>query len=190
VLQFLFGWPGDARAVLVALGPISVTAFELRLVLMAIARCFALVAAVSLFTATTTESEIAHGIEDSLAPLSKLGFPAHRIALAATTAFRFVPLVAGELEAIVKAQASRGGDFGSGRGGPIAKARAYLPLFVPVTVRALERAEALAEAMEARCYSGNGRTRYVVYERRTGETLVRLGSAALCAGAFVLGARI
>ena len=70
-----------------------------------------------------------------------------------------MPIIVGELEAIAKAQASRGADFGSGRGGPIAKARAYLPLFVPVTVRALERAELLAEAMEARGYTGEGRTR-------------------------------
>jgi energy-coupling factor transport system permease protein len=188
ILQFLFGWPNDESLVLLRLGPISITVFELRLVLMAIARCVALVAAIGLFTSTTTESEIAHGIEDSLEPLARLGLPVHRLALAVTTAFRFVPIVAGELEAIVKAQASRGGDFGSGRGGPIAKARAYLPLFVPVTIRALERAEALAEAMEARCYSGDGRTRYVVYERASGEGLVRLGALGLCAAAFAAGA--
>ena len=188
VLQFIFGWPNDASPVLARLGPVSVTAFELRLVLMAIGRCVALLAAVGLFTSIATESEIAHGIEDSLSPLAKLGLPVHRLALAVATAFRFVPIVAGELEAIVKAQASRGGDFGSGKGGPIAKARAYLPLFVPVTIRALERAEALAEAMEARCYSEEGRTRYVVYEAAPREGLVRLGALAVCAAAFAAGA--
>jgi len=187
-LQFLFAWPGDRSAVLLALGPIRATAFELRLVATAIARCAAIVAAVGLFTALSTESEIAHGIEDALEPLGRLGFPAHRLALAATTAFRFIPLVAGELEAIVKAQASRGGDFGTGRGGPVAKARAYLPLFVPVTLRALDRAEILAEAMEARCYSESGRTRYVVYPKAPGEGAARLALVALCAACFSVGA--
>jgi len=186
-LQFLFSWPGDASARLVALGPISITAFELRLVVMAILRCFSIIASVGLFTAITTESEIGHGIEDFLAPFSRFGFPSHRIALAAATAFRFIPLVAGELESIVKAQAARGGDFGTGKGGPIAKARAYLPLFVPVTIRALERAETLAEAMEARCYSDEGRTRYVTYKPLRGEALVRVCMVALCAAAFAAG---
>jgi energy-coupling factor transport system permease protein len=92
-------------------------------------------------------------------------------------ALRFVPIIALELENITKAQASRGASFGSGRGGPIAKARAYIPIFVPVIIRALERAELLVEAMEARCYVGEGRTRYAVYEKAKGETAVRIGIA-------------
>ena len=187
ILQFLFGWPGDGSPRLLSLGPVALTAFELRLVLVAMGRCFALVAAIGLFTSVSTEVEMAHGLEDVLAPAARLGFPAHRLALAATTAFRFVPLVAGELEAVVKAQASRGGDFGTGRGGPIAKARAYLPLFAPVTIRALERAEALAEAMEARCYTGEGRTRYARYPRPRGEAAVRAALLLSCAAAFAAG---
>ena len=102
-----------------------------------------------------------------------------------------MPIVAGELEAIVKAQAARGADFGSGRGGPIKKTRAYLPLFVPVTIRALERAEALAEAMEVRCYSGgDGRTRYLVYEKTKGESVVRAAAIAYCAAVLVVDALI
>jgi len=187
-LQFLFAWPGDSSARLFSIGPVAITAFELGVLAMAIARCLAIVAAIGLFTSVTTESEIAHGIEDLLAPLSRIGLPAHRAALAATISFRFIPIVAGELETIVKAQASRGGDFGTGKGGPIAKARAYLPLFVPVTIRALERAEILAEAMEARCYTEAGRSRYLVYPPVRGEAIVRAGLVALCAAAFAAGA--
>jgi energy-coupling factor transport system permease protein len=97
-----------------------------------------------------------------------------------------VPILVGELESIAKAQASRGADFGSGRGGPIAKARAYLPLFVPVTIRALERAELLAEAMEARGYTGEGRTRLASYPEQKGEALARLAAFAACGSSFVL----
>ncbi len=105
-------------------------------------------------------------------------------------AFRFIPIIAGELEAIVKAQASRGADFG-GRGfNPIAKVIAYIPLVVPVTIRALERANALADAMEARCYSSRGRTRYIVSESGTMDFALSIsalvfGTAATFAG-FIL----
>jgi energy-coupling factor transport system permease protein len=88
-------------------------------------------------------------------------------------AFRFIPIITGELESVVKAQAARGADFGRKKGGPIRKARAYLPLLLPVTIRALERAEALAEAMEARCYSSKGRSRYVESLGGPGDLLVR-----------------
>ena len=184
LLQTLFSWPGDNSAVLLALGPVSLTALELRLVLMMGLRTLCLMTVVALFTSVTSEGETVHGIEDSLAPLSRLGLHPQRLALAVGIALRFVPILAGELESIAKAQASRGADFGSGRGGPIAKARAYLPLFVPVTVRALERAEALAEAMEARGYVDVGRTRLASYPRRRGEGLARIAALLVCVAAF------
>ncbi|MGO8695555.1 MAG: energy-coupling factor transporter transmembrane component T family protein [Rectinemataceae bacterium] len=191
VFQMVFGWPGDRSTVLFRLGPVSLTLRVLGTIVMALARTVSLMTLISLFTSVTTEGEIAHGIEDSLSALSRVGFPAHSLALAVATAFRFVPIVAGELEAIVKAQAARGADFGSGRGGPIKKTRAYLPLFVPVTIRALERAEALAEAMEVRCYSGgDGRTRYLVYEKTKGESVVRAAAIAYCAAVLVVDALI
>jgi len=186
VLQFFFATSGDASAVLFALGPFSMTSAEARLSLMAAARTVGLVTAIGLFTSVTSESETMHGIEDLLRPLARLGLPARRLSLAVGIVFRFIPVIALELESIVKAQASRGADFGSGRGGPIAKARAYLPLFVPVTLRALERAELLAVAMEARGYSEEGVTRYAIYERTRGEGLARLAAAASCAAALII----
>jgi energy-coupling factor transport system permease protein len=185
-LQSLFTWPGDRSAVLLSLGPISLTAKELRLVLMMGLRTLSLMTVIALFTSVTSEGETVHGIEDFLEPLARLGLHPQRLALAAGIALRFVPLIAGELETIAKAQASRGADFGSGRGGPIAKGRAYLPLFVPVTLRALERAEALAEAMEARGYVEEGRTRLACYPKQRLETLVRVAALAACASSFVV----
>lgn len=182
LLEFLFSFPGDNSAVLLRLGPVSATAREGMAVLMAIGRTVDLMVVVGLFTSVTSEGEIAHGIEDAFAPFSRGGKAVRQFALVVSLSFRFIPLIAGELEAIVKAQASRGADFGTGRGGPIAKLKSYLPLFVPVTVRALERAELLAEAMEARCYSGEGRTRYVRYEGVPAEGLA-VALAFLFAGA-------
>jgi energy-coupling factor transport system permease protein len=190
VLQALFPWPGDVSRLLVSLGPIAFTANKAHSVLMMFARTLSLMTVIGLFTSVTSEGESVHGIEDVLAPVAHLGRAAaryaHRLALAVGIALRFVPIIVGELEAIAKAQASRGADFGSGKGGPIAKARAYLPLFVPVTVRALERAELLAEAMEARGYTGEGRTRLASYPRQKGEGLARLAAIAACAGSFIL----
>ncbi|MCX7023886.1 MAG: energy-coupling factor transporter transmembrane component T [Spirochaetes bacterium] len=186
VLQVVFAWPGDASAKLLSAGPVVVTAMEVRLAAMTSARMVALMAVIALFTSVTTERETAYGIEDFFAPLARIGFPAHALALAVAMSFRFVPIIAGELEAIVRAQASRGGDFGASGSGPIRKARAYAPLFVPVVVRALERAEILVEAMESRRYSGANRTRYATFKMAEGEILVRLSVAALgVAGTFV-----
>jgi energy-coupling factor transport system permease protein len=186
ILQALFSWPGDSSRILLSLGPFAFTAREARLVAMTVLRTFSLITVIGLFTSVTSEGESVHGIEDVLAPLARLGLHPQRLALAVGIALRFVPMIAGELEAIAKAQASRGADFGSGKGGPLAKARAYLPLFVPVTVRALERAELLAEAMEARGYAEEGRTRLASYPRQRGESLARLAALALCAASFAL----
>lgn len=157
-LQFLFRWPGDRSAILVSVGPFAFTLRELWMVAIVLLRSGGMMALVGWFTSVTTEADAARGIEDMLRPLAARSAFVHRISLAAATAIRFVPIVAGELEEIVKAQACRGADFGAGKKNVIAKAKAYLPLFVPVTIRALERAELLAEAMEARCYTGEGRT--------------------------------
>ncbi len=187
-LQFLFGWPGDHSAALFTLGPLSATAREAAAVGMAVARTVALMVLLGVFTSITSEGEIAHGVEDLLDPLARLGLPVHRLALVVSATFRFIPVIAGELESIVKAQASRGADFGTGKGGPFARARAYLPLIVPVTVRALERAEVLAEAMEARCYTGKDRTRWVVYPKVRGEDAIRALALVFCAAAFAVDA--
>jgi energy-coupling factor transport system permease protein len=187
LMQVLFGWRGDESRVLASVGPFALSARVALNIVMAFVRTFSLMTIIALFTSTSGEGEIARGIEDILSPLAALRFPAHELAFAVAMAFRFIPIVAGELESIVRAQAARGADFGTGRGGPLAKVRAYLPLFVPVTIRALERAEALAEAMEARCYRGReGRSRYVVYDRIRGEKAARGAAVAFCAAAIAL----
>lgn len=160
-VQLLISWPNDASLVLAAIGPVSVTAREALAVLTMGLRFVAIMTAIGLFTSVTSEGDTARGVEDLFAPLAALGFPARPLALMIAVAFRFIPIIAGEFESVVKAQAARGADFGAGARGPVRKAKAYLPLLVPVTIRALERAEALAEAMEARCYGTGPATRYV-----------------------------
>lgn len=162
IFQVLVSWPSDTSVQLLQVGGVSFTVREAVSVGSMVIRFLALMTTLGLFTSVTSESETARGVEDLFAPLSRLGFPGRGLALSMAVAFRFIPIIAGELESIVKAQAARGADFGTGRAGPIRKARAYLPLVVPVIVRALERAESLAVAMEARGYGIGAATRYTV----------------------------
>lgn len=187
-LQVVFTGPQDRSAVLLAVGPVSLTVREVLAVLAMALRFVTLMLALGLFTSVITEGDTARGVEDLFAPLERFGFPARGLGLTVAVAFRFIPIVAGELETIVKAQAARGADLGSRRGGPIRKARAYLPLLVPVTIRALERAEVLAEAMEARGWSSGPRTRYAVSGGGRWDPLVKLGALAFAAAAVWAGA--
>jgi len=127
-------------------------------------------------------------VEDLFTPLVRIGFPARAFALMIAVAFRFIPIVAGEFESVVKAQAARGADFGVGARNPIRKAKAYVPLIVPVTIRALERAEALAEAMEARCYGAGPATRYVDTAGGAGDRVAMVLAAVYAAGIFAIPA--
>lgn len=186
ILQFLFQWPGDRSATLISLGIFSLTIRELWIVAMILIRAAAMMTIVGWFTSITTEAEAAKGIEDIARPFSSKTFPIHRLALAVAAAIRFIPIIAGELEEIVKAQASRGADFGQDTKGLLAKARAYLPLFVPVTIRALERAEMLAEAMEARCYTGEGQTVAPKTPMKRPEWFIRVFSPVIVIGVLVV----
>ena len=109
-------------------------------------------------TLTTSPVNLTAGLESLLAPLKKLGAPAHEIAMIMTIALRFVPTLMTEADKIAKAQSSRGAGFG--RGGLFSRVKGLLPLFVPLFVSAIRSAEELATAMEARCYRGGAnRTR-------------------------------
>lgn len=131
----------------------------LRLGLLLAARILILVTTAGLLTATTAPVALADGLEDLLSPLKKLRFPAHEVAMMMTIALRFIPTLGEEAETISRAQAARGADFDSG--GLLKRARALVPILVPLTVGAFRRADELAEAMESRGYRGGvGRVRY------------------------------
>lgn len=127
-------------------------------------RFFSLVLLFSLFTAVTRVSEISHGVEALLQPFGLKSGLAHDASLVVTITFRFIPILAQEAEQITKAQAARGGDFGTWKTGFLKKARLYIPLIIPLFIAALERSEILVEAMESRCYEpGKTRTRLDEY---------------------------
>jgi energy-coupling factor transport system permease protein len=122
-------------------------------------RFFLLILMTSILTLTTTPIEITDGLESLLAPLNKIKFPVHELALMMSISLRFIPTLMQETDKIMKAQTARGVDFASG---PIKdRVKAIIPLLIPLFVSSFKRAEELAVAMEARGYrGGEGRTKY------------------------------
>lgn len=147
-----------------------------------ITRFSIMVLGLSLFSFSTTTTELTHGIEHLLRPLQALGLPAHEFALVVNIAIRFLPILAEEAERLMKAQASRGADFGHGQRNLIKRTRKLLPLLVPLFLVSLRRADELIEAMEARCYvGGKGRTHLIHLQARLSDYVVLAGVVALAA---------
>lgn len=137
---------------------INITQQGVRLALFMSLRLILLIAGASIMTLTTSPIALTDGIEKLLSPGKKIGLPAHELAMMMTIALRFIPTLLEETDKIMKAQMARGADFESGN--IIRRAKALVPIIVPLFVSAFRRAEELAMAMEARCYRGDiGRTR-------------------------------
>jgi energy-coupling factor transport system permease protein len=165
---------------LVRLGPFAVDGTGLRTGVFFAVRILLLVTGTSLLTLTTSPVQLAGGIERVLAPLKAVRVPVGDLAMTLTIALRFIPTTAEEAEQIMAAQQARGASFDAG--GPVARARAYAPVLVPLFFQLFRRADALATAMEARCYRGSeGRTRLTEARMRPADW-----SAMLIAGALLL----
>ena len=121
-------------------------------------RLILLVTGASIMTLTTSPIALTDGLERMLSPLKLFKFPAHELAMMMTIALRFIPTLMEEADKIRKAQMARGADFESGN--VIARAKAMIPILIPLFVSAFRRADELAMAMESRCYhGGEGRTK-------------------------------
>ena len=124
-------------------------------------RLILLVCGSQLLTLTTSPMALTDALERLLKPLNKIHFPVHEMAMMMTIALRFIPTLMEETDKIMKAQAARGADFDTGN--LMQKAKAMVPLLVPLFVSAFRRADELAMAMESRCYhGGENRTRMKV----------------------------
>ena len=137
-----------------------------------------LVLGTSLMTLTTSPIALSDGIEMLLSPLKVIKFPAHELAMMMSIALRFIPTLMEEADKIMKAQMARGADFESGN--LLARAKAMVPLLVPLFVSAFRRAGDLAMAMESRCYhGGENRTRLRVLKITKNDWLAAAGVAVL-----------
>lgn len=136
-----------------------------------------------LLSYTTSPIALTDSIEQLLAPLKKIKVPVHDFAMIMTIALRFIPTLVDETAKIMAAQRARGVDFKSG--GIVKKAKALIPIFIPLFVSSIRRADELAVAMECRCYRGdNGRTRMNVLKYSARDLLAFVISLALCVGLF------
>ena len=154
--------------------------------LLMVVRFVCLIVGTSVFlTYTTTPIALTDAIEDLLWPLKKLGVPVHDFAMMMTIALRFIPLLVDETEKIMTAQKARGADFSSGS--LAQRAKALVPVLIPLFVSAFRRAEELAVAMECRCYhGGEGRTRMNVRHVRAKDFIVLVAVIIFGAAIVVL----
>ena len=120
-----------------------------------------LVAGTFMLTYTTSPIALTDGLESLLSPLKKLHAPVHELSMMMSIALRFIPTLIEETDKIMSAQKARGADFESGN--LLSRAKALVPILVPLFISAFRRADELATAMECRCYhGGEGRTRLKV----------------------------
>ncbi|MBQ9748143.1 MAG: energy-coupling factor transporter transmembrane protein EcfT [Clostridia bacterium] len=134
---------------------------------------------------TTSPIALTDAIEQLFAPLAKIGLPVHTFAMMMTMALRFIPTLMEETQKIINAQKARGADFDSGN--LLARAKALVPILIPLFIAQFRRAEELATAMECRSYrGGSGRTRMTVLHFACRDYLTALAVAVLCAGIILL----
>lgn len=148
-------------------GMIRITQEGLKTAVLMGIRLVLLILGSSLMTFTTTPNQLTDGLERLLGPLKKIRVPVHEISMMMSIALRFIPILLEETDKIMKAQQARGADFETGN--IMKRAKAMVPILVPLFVSAFRRAGDLAMAMEARCYRGGaGRTKMkpLIYQKR------------------------
>ncbi|WP_308856062.1 energy-coupling factor transporter transmembrane component T [uncultured Oscillibacter sp.] len=179
----LFFTPGDRY--LVEWGFLRISDTGLRNAVFMVIRIMLLIMGTFLLTYTTSPIRLTDALEQLMGGLKRFHVPVHELAMMMSIALRFIPTLIEETDKIMSAQKARGADFESGS--LVQKAKALVPILVPLFISAFRRADELATAMECRCYhGGEGRTKLQVlrYEGRDYAALI-LG-AAVCALVIVL----
>ena len=173
VLNLFFTQEGK---VLVHFGVITITVGGLVRAIFMVLRILMLITCTFLLTYTTSPISLTDGLEALMAPLKKIKVPVHELSMMMCIALRFIPTLIEETDKIMCAQKARGADFETGT--IVERAKALIPILVPLFIGAFRRADELATAMECRCYQGG--------EGRTKMKLLRYHRNDLCA--FGIGA--
>ena len=161
----------------------TITTEGIKRAFLMVVRIMLLITGTFLLTYTTSPIALTDGLEMLLNPLKKIKVPVHEMSMIMSMALRFIPTLIEETDKIMSAQKARGADFSTGK--ITDRAKALLPLLVPLFVSSFRRADELAVAMESRCYhGGEGRT------RMNSLRMARRDVLAFLAGAVVLGAMI
>lgn len=178
----LFYTPGNE---LWGWGFLHITDQGIRVAILMILRILLLIIGTSMLTYTTSPIELTDGLEMLLSPFKKIHLPVHELAMMMSIALRFIPTLIEETEKIIAAQKARGADFESGS--LIQRARAMVPILVPLFISAFRRADELAIAMECRLYRGDvGRTRMKQMKFGRVDVLAGTVSAVLFAAIIVI----
>ena len=178
----LFFTPGET---LFELGFLRLTDQGVYNALRMVVRIMLLIMGTFLLTYTTSPISLTDGLEHLLSPLKKLKMPIHELSMMMSIALRFIPTLIEETDKIMSAQKARGADFESGN--LIQKARALVPVLVPLFVSSFRRADELAVAMECRCYhGGEGRTALHVLRYKAADYLALTVFLVFTVGIIVL----
>ena len=162
-----------------------ITREGIRRAVLMVLRILLLVCGTFLLTYTTSPLALTDGLERLMSPLKKLKFPVHELAMMMSIALRFIPTLIEETDKIMSAQKARGADFETGS--LTHRAKALLPILVPLFVSAFRRADELATAMECRCYhGGEGRTRMKVLRMGRADALSFVFWCLVLAGVILL----
>ena len=178
----LFYTPGDALA---SFWIFTITKEGLVTAFFMVLRITMLIMGTFLLTYTTSPIALTDGLETLLGPLKRLKVPVHELSMIMSIALRFIPTLIEETDKIMSAQKARGADFESGN--LLQRARALVPILVPLFISAFRRADELAVAMECRCYhGGEGRTKLHVLRYQLRDYLVLAAYGAVLAAVLIL----
>ncbi len=182
VLNLFFTTDGN---VLVQFLGIKITDTGLERAFFMLIRIMMLITATFLLTYTTSPIALTDGLESLLNPLKRIHVPVHELSMMMCIALRFIPTLIEETDKIMSAQKARGADFESGK--LMDRAKALIPVLVPLFISAFRRADELATAMECRCYhGGEGRTKMKLLRYRQADFGIFAVGIVLLVGVILL----
>lgn len=182
VLQIFFNKSGE---VLISFWKLTVTDQGIFVAIFIAVRILVLIVISSLLTYTTSPTQLTDAIESLLSPLRFFKVDVHTFSMLMTIALRFIPILIDEIDRIMSAQKARGADFESGN--IIERIKALFPVFIPLFVSSLNRANELADAMSCRCYAGGeGRTKFKVMKTGWRDAVAVLVTVLVTAGIITL----
>jgi len=186
ILQ-IFLTRNQTPVILAKLGPLMLTWGGILAGIILLVRFMGLILGISLATFCLSTSDLVHGLESLLHPFDRFGIPTRDLIMVIQVTVRFLPLLAQTAETIAKAQAARGAEWGTGQGSLVKRARAVIPLLIPLFITSLHKAENMALAMDARAYGIKIQaTSMVEFDFKPKDGIAIAASAIICLAILIL----